>query len=113
MALISNRVPANPAMLRWARERSGVDVAALLSRFPALGKWERRELSPTLRQLESYARATLTPVGYLFLQEPPVERVPIPDFRTMADRAMRALVRICWRRSISVSSANCGTASTL
>jgi len=75
-------------MLRWARERSGVDVEALLSRFPALEKWERRELSPTLRQLESYARATLTPVGYLFLQEPPVERVPIPDFRTMADRAI-------------------------
>ena len=86
--MISHRVPANPTMLRWARERSGLDVGVLLSRFPALDKWESRELLPTLKQLERYARATLTPVGFLFLPEPPIERVPIPDFRTMADRAI-------------------------
>jgi transcriptional regulator with XRE-family HTH domain len=67
-------------LLRWARERSGLDPAVLAHRFPQLDTWERRESSPTLKQLESFAKATHTSVGYLFLQEPPVERVPIPDF---------------------------------
>src|SRR5260370_40526362 len=75
------RVEIKPELLRWARERSGVDPAALAHRFPHLDTWERRETSPTLKQLESFAKATHTPVGYLFLKEPPVERVPIPDFR--------------------------------
>ena len=76
------RVQIKPELLRWARERSGLDRAELAHRFPKLDAWDRRESSPTLKQLESFAKATHTPVGYLFLQEPPVERVPIPDFRT-------------------------------
>src|SRR6202051_4378253 len=75
------RVEIKPELLRWARERSGLDPGALAQRFPHLDTWERRESSPTLKQLESFAKATHTPVGYLFLQEPPFERVPIPDFR--------------------------------
>src|SRR5260370_38070992 len=75
------RVEIKPELLRWRRERSGVDRAGLAQGFPQLDTWERREASPTLKQLESFAKATHTPVGYLFLQKPPVERVPIPDFR--------------------------------
>jgi len=82
-----NRVPVEPALLRWARERSGHSVESLAKRFPKLGAWERREREPTLKQLEAFARATYTPIGYLFLTEPPVERVPIPDFRRVSDAA--------------------------
>ena len=80
------RVSVNPNMLRWARDRSGMDAGDLAIRFPKLSEWELQERLPTLKQLEQYAHATLTPIGYLFLPEPPVEQVPIPDFRTMADR---------------------------
>jgi Zn-dependent peptidase ImmA (M78 family) len=79
-----NRVTVSPELLRWACERAGFTFETLERRFPNLPEWERREVSPTLKQLESFAKATHTPVGYLFLAEPPVERVPIPDFRTVA-----------------------------
>ena len=78
-----NRVAVRPELLRWALERSGRSVEGLAPKFPRLGAWERGEAQPTLRQLEQFAKATYTPVGYLFLREPPVERVPIPDLRTL------------------------------
>ena len=79
------RVEVRPELLRWARQRAGLGLVALEQRFPQLEAWERGEESPTLKQLERFASATHTPVGYLFLQEPPVERVPIPDFRTIGN----------------------------
>lgn len=84
-----NRVSVSPEMLRWARNRARLDPLALAGRFPKLDEWESGELQPTLKQLEDYARATHAPIGYLFLPAPPDEPVPIPDFRTMADRAVR------------------------
>jgi|SRR5215831_9233494 len=82
------RVPVRPALLAWARERSGLPAERLAARFPALPVWESGARSPTLKQLESFARATRTPVGYLMLTEPPEERLPLPDFRTMGDVAV-------------------------
>jgi Zn-dependent peptidase ImmA (M78 family) len=79
------RVKVRAEMLRWACERAGFDIGALTHRIPQLPAWERGEKHPTLKQLEGFAKATHTPVGYLFLPEPPVERVPIPDFRTIAN----------------------------
>ncbi len=82
------RVAVNPDLLRWARERARMDAIELEARFPKLAHWERREISPTLKQLEAYARAMHVPIGYLFLPERPEETLPIPDFRTMAGRAV-------------------------
>ena len=76
------RVTLNPEVLRWARERAGRTVQDLAAPFPKLDRWERGEERPTLKQVERFAKAVHAPVGYLFLPEPPVESVPIPDFRT-------------------------------
>jgi Zn-dependent peptidase ImmA (M78 family) len=75
------RISIKPNMIQWACERAGFGVTDLENRFPNLIRWCRGEAQPTLKQVEAFARATYTPVGFLFLQEPPVERVPIPDFR--------------------------------
>ncbi len=77
------RVPVTPEMLRWACERSGRGMADLAARVPQLPAWVRGEKKPTLKQLEKLAAATRTPFGYLFLREPPEERLPVPDFRTV------------------------------
>ena len=82
------RVDVNPALLTWARERSRVERADLERKFPKLGEWESGDRAPTLKQLESFANATNTPMGYLLLQEPPDEPLPIPDYRTMRDEGV-------------------------
>ena len=80
-----NRVAVQPKLLRWACERAGFDRTDLEDKFPHLTSWESGTAQPTLKQLEAFAKATYTPIGYLFLPEPPVERVPIPDFRAPAN----------------------------
>lgn len=80
-----NRVEVKTDLLRWARTRAGLEPLALARRFPKLDAWERGDAHPTLKQLEAFASATHTPVGYLFLDAPPVEQVPIPDFRTVGN----------------------------
>ncbi len=78
------KVDVKAELVRWARERSMIERDVLEERFPKLDAWESGEALPTLKQLENFARATHTPFGYFFLSEPPVERMPIPDFRTVA-----------------------------
>ena len=78
------RIPVSPEMLQWACERAGYDVAHFVARIPQLAAWVRRERHPTLKQLEGLAKATHTPLGYLFLPEPPEERLPVPDYRMVA-----------------------------
>jgi Zn-dependent peptidase ImmA (M78 family) len=82
------RVEVEPALLVWARDRARIDFDLLVSRFPRLPEWEAGASRPTLKQIENYAQATHTPLGFLLLPEPPSEALPIPDFRTIGDRAV-------------------------
>lgn len=80
------RVSVKPELLRWARERVGRDIEDFPNRFKKLAEWERGEARPTLKQLEDFARSTHVPIGYFFLPEPPEERIPIPDLRTIRNQ---------------------------
>jgi Zn-dependent peptidase ImmA (M78 family) len=81
-----SRVAINEGVLRWAIDRSGRTFDVLQRRFPKIREWETGESQPTLRQLESLAKATLTPLGFFFLPAPPEERLPVPHFRTLGDQ---------------------------
>lgn len=82
------RVPIQPELLAWARERARIEPEVLHRRFPALSAWEDGSKQPTLKQLEKFAAATHAPIGYLLLLEPPEESLPVPDFRTLGDTAL-------------------------
>ena len=77
------RIDVQPKLLEWARTRAMLTVQDLLPRFPKLTEWEKGEVRPTLRQLEQFAKATHVPFGYLLLQEPPEEQLPVPVYRTL------------------------------
>ncbi len=79
-------VELEPAVLRWARERAGLTPDALAKKVGTseerVADWEETgKLS--LAQAEKLAQATYTPAGYLYLETPPEERLPVTDFRSL------------------------------
>ena len=84
------RVDIRPEMIDWALQRAGKEPDALGKELaPKVPAWLRGERQPTLKQLETFANKVHVPLGYLFLPAPPEEPVPIPDFRTFANREVR------------------------
>ncbi len=80
-----------PNLLTWARQRRGMDLSKLASRLnvepEVVAAWESGERRPTFRQAQNFAKALYVPFGYLYLLEPPVEELPIADFRTIPGQA--------------------------
>ena len=79
-----------PDLLVWARERRGMELSDLASRLriktQVLAAWETGERMPTFRQAQRLSRALYVPFGYLYLREPPIEELPIADFRAIPGR---------------------------
>lgn len=77
-----------PRLITWARERSGLSLEAAAKRLGVgpskLQAWEHGEERPTLKQAENLAHKFSIPFGYLYLSEPPIEDLPLPDLRTVA-----------------------------
>jgi len=97
-----------PQLLRWARERAGFNIPELGQKLGAAPEkvtaWEETGIL-TLSQAEKLAHVTHTPLGYLFLQEPPNEALPVSDFRTVGTQRIERpspdlleLVEDCLRR---------------
>ena len=53
---MSVRVEVRPSVLEWARARSGIDDEVWEQRFPRYEAWLAGEATPTLKQLEDFAR---------------------------------------------------------
>jgi Zn-dependent peptidase ImmA (M78 family) len=81
-------VAASIPVLRWAAQRARLHDETLTARFNKWPLWLSGEAQPTLKQLESFARLTHTAIGYFFLPQPPVLKLPVPDFRTLRDETL-------------------------
>lgn len=79
-----SRVAVNEVVLRWALQRSGITPLDIQHKFP-IREWLSGEKKPTLTELEDFAKTTLTPLGFLFLKQPPKQELPMPHFRTLGD----------------------------
>lgn len=82
-AIISSNV------LRWARLRTNFDIELVAKKtnvkVEKLEKWEEGSLKPTFTQAQKLANILHIPFGYLFLDEPPIEKQELPDLRTITD----------------------------
>ncbi len=68
--------------LRWARIRAGasIDVVAERLKVPRteVEAWEENRSLPSFAKARDAAKYLRVPFGYLFLDKPPAETVPIP-----------------------------------
>jgi Zn-dependent peptidase ImmA (M78 family) len=87
-------VNINANMLTWAIARAGFDLHEFTIRMPNVQKWLEGEKKPTVKQLEDFSKKVYLPFGFLFLPEPPKEKLPIPFFRTNDTQATKVSVNV-------------------
>lgn len=85
-------VTVEPKLLDWARERASLSLDQLarkigVTRVERVEEWLESGQLP-LKKLEAIAAKTHVPLGYLFLEVPPEEPLPIPDYRTVASQGL-------------------------
>lgn len=94
------QIPVTPAVITWARERSGYSIAEASEIFNRIEEWEVGESFPTYPQLERLADKFKLPIAVFFFPEPPsitpisdsFRTLPEPDFEEIP-RAVRHLLR--------------------
>jgi Zn-dependent peptidase ImmA (M78 family)/DNA-binding XRE family transcriptional regulator len=78
-----------PKVAQWARERVGfsrAQLAEVLGTDPnEIEAWEGGQTRPPFGKAQDLAKTLKVPFGFLFLSEPPSEKTPIPDLRTVGE----------------------------
>lgn len=72
----------NSNILNWAITRAGNDLEEFYTENSDVLDWINGDKNPTIKQLEKFTHKVHVPFGYMFMNEPPKEEVPIPFFRT-------------------------------
>ena len=79
---MTTEVNINASMLTWAIARAGFELHEFTDKTPKVLDWIEGKKKPTFKQLENFSKKVHLPFGYLFLAEPPKEKLPFPFFRT-------------------------------
>lgn len=85
-------VDIQPAIIKWAlcqtkEEQLGEKLMNHIKR------WLDGTKKPTFRQIEEFSRKTNIPLGYFFLQTPPVEEIQLIEYRTVDSNELADLSR--------------------
>ena len=79
------QITLQPSVLRWARQRVNLTPEALAEKLNVkpdrVTQWEQSG-KISIAQADKLAARTYTPLGYLYLKEPPDDSLPIHDFCT-------------------------------
>ena len=118
MPKLEEKIKLQPGVLRWARERAGLEREQLAVSLKLLTQeieeWEHSGRI-TFNNVDDLAKHTYTPVGYLYLSEPPDDSLPIADFRTrtgvsptrpspnLLDTVYQMQLRQAWMREEMIS----------
>jgi len=87
-------VNINANMLTWAIARAGYDLQDFTHKVPHIIEWVDGDKKPTIKQLEDFSKKVYLPFGYFFLPEPPIEKLPIPFFRTNNTQATQVSINV-------------------
>jgi len=90
---MSEPIPVNPDVLRWARVTRGFDIDGVVEKIKrrrvtpeTIRSWEKGTASPTYAQLEQLAyKIYKRPLALFFFPEPPEEETPQQSFRTLPE----------------------------
>jgi len=96
---MSEPIPVNPDILKWARETAGLSVDDVVRKMKrkrvtaaTVLSWESGEDSPSYIQLERIAYEIYKrPLALFFFPEPPQEETPKQSFRTLPEYAIERL----------------------
>ncbi len=84
----------NANIITWAIVRAGYELHDFTAIVPKVQDWIEGKKKPTVKQLENFSKKVHLPFGYLFLPEPPIEKLPIPFFRTNNPQATSVSVNV-------------------
>lgn len=108
-------LPVNPAVITWARDRSGFSLDDASRYFKKISSWEDGDARPTYSQLEQMAEKFKCPVAVFFFLAPPdlpdVEKsfrtIPHQEFEQMP-RTVRAFLRRGQAMQVNLNELNDG-----
>lgn len=74
-------VTISPTILDWLIKKA--EITSNSSELDLLIHWRNGDKKPTFSQIEKMSKKIQVPLGYFFLEKPPVEEYPLTEFRTI------------------------------